>query len=223
MPRKLTDERDYPTAYRGQVIRLAEVTVQKIADLSWVTHYFATEETDWAGNHYLPGLVVDQAIQYYRSQQADAGSLKLQNVDGSLETLLASERWQGGRVRMLEYFTALPEGQTGCCELIRGLLGPREADENFASWSIIPGWDPQAIAAPARVFSRPCTWRFKSNQCGYSGGLTTCPHTYAACTTRGQTHRFNGFLQVNSTLEKVYPAPPPAPPRGTPGRCFRPW
>jgi hypothetical protein len=189
---------DYPTGYRGQVIRLAEITTDV------ATHYYAEEETDYAGNHYLPGLILPEAVHRYRSLQADSASIALANTS-ALEALLFGENWDGAAVRVLDYFTGLTEGRTDACELIRGLLNSREANEQLITWTIIPSWDPQAVEAPGRDFARICTERFKSDRCGYTGALSTCDKTWAACTTRARTHRFNAFLQVNSTLETVYP------------------
>ena len=203
MARKCVSGADYPTAYRGQVVRLAEITTDV------ATHYFAEEETDYAGNHYLPGLIVPEAIHRYRSLQADSASIALANTL-ALEALLFAEKWDGAAVRILDYFTALGEGLTDACELIRGLLNNREANQQLISWTIIPAWDAQQIQAPARDFSRTCSWRFNypagtDLRCGYPGsGYTSCDKTFAACTARGQTHRFNGFLQVNATLETLY-------------------
>jgi hypothetical protein len=204
MPRKLVSGADYPTNYRGQVIRLAQVTAQVISTGLPVTHYFAAEETDYAAHHYLPWLVVDEAIQRYRSLQADSAVLKLQNIDGQLEVLLALERWEGALVRILDYFTGLGEGVTDAVELIRGLLNERQADERATTWDIVPLWDATAIAVPPRKFSRTCTLRYKSEQCGSSSGEPTCDKTRTACLVRGATGRFNGFLQINATLEEVY-------------------
>jgi hypothetical protein len=204
MPRKCVSGADYPTAYRGQVIRLAEITTDVAA------HYYAEEETDYAGNHYLPGLIVPEPIHHYRSLQADSASMALASTP-ALEVLLFAEKWDGAAVRILDYFTAVPEGRTEACELIRGLLNDRQANERMVLWTIIPASDLQNLEAPNRNFSRTCTWRFKSEPCGYAGGLSTCAKTWAECTTRGRTHRFNGFLQVNATLEKIYEHEPPEP------------
>jgi len=205
---------DYPTNYRGEKIRLAQITTIRLSDGQPVYHYFAAKETDYAGEHYLPWLVMDQAVHLYRSLQVDAGAIKLQNTDGQLQAMIVAERWEGAAVRTLDYFTALGEGLTDAAEVIRGVLNNRQAGYTTMTWDIVPSWDPGTIEAPPRNYSRACTWRFKSNQCGYVGPETTCAKTYAACTAHGQAHRFNGFLQVNATLEKVYTPPPaPTPPR----------
>jgi hypothetical protein len=215
MPRKCVSGADYPVNYRGEKIRLAQITTIRLSDGQPVNHYFAAKETDYAGEHYLPWLVMDQAIHLYRSLQVDAGAIKLQNTDGQLEAMITAERWEGAAVRILDYFTGLGEGLTDAVELIRGVLSNRQADYTTMAWDIVPSWDPGTLEGPPRNYSRTCTWRFKSNQCGYTtGGETTCDKTLATCTLRGRAHRFNGFLQVNATLEKVYtPRPAPTSPR----------
>jgi hypothetical protein len=199
---------DYPINYRGQVIRLAEITTTRIADGVKVTHYFATEETDYAGQHYVPWLVMDEAIHRYRSLQVDDTSIKLVNVDAAMEALLWAERWEGAETRLLDYFTNLGEGLTDACELLRGVLTERQANEREITWRVIPSWDPSSIQAPPRSFTRPCSWKFKSASCGYVSAETTCDKTLATCTLRGQQHRFNGFLQANAYLSHTYPAGP---------------
>jgi hypothetical protein len=222
MPRKCVSGAEYPTNYRGEKIRLAQITTIRLSDGQPIYRYFATKETDYAGEHYLPWLVMDQPIHLYRSLQVDAGAIKLQNTDGQLEAMIVVERWEGAAVRILDYFTGLGEGLTDAVELIRGVLSNRQAGYTMMAWDIVPDWDPGTLEGPPRNYSRTCTWRFKSNQCGYVGAETTCAKTYAACTAHAQTHRFNGFLQVNATLEKVYTPPPaPAPPRRT-GNPFNP-
>jgi phage-related protein len=197
--RTLVSGNPYPVSYRGQVVRLAQI----ITDIQ--THYFGSEETDYDGHHYRPWLIMEEPIHRYRSLQVDSGSLKLQNVTGELETLLAAENWEGAKVRILDYFTALPGGVTDCCELLRGVLTEMNADQHEASWQIVPEWDPGTIEGPPRSFGRNCSWRYKSPECGSTSSETTCDKTWAACAVRVATPRFNGFLQISTSLEQLYP------------------
>ena len=204
--RKLVSGAAYPTNYRGQVIRLAQITTQVIADSSSVTRYFAAEETDWQNNHYRPWLKIDEAIHRYRSLQVDRCTIKLVNSP-ELEVMLVEERWEGAAVRVLDFFTNIDgEGNVDACELVRGVLGERSADEAWISWPVLPDWDAQSIEAPARNYGVDCSWRFKANECGYPGtDYMTCAKTFADCTLRAQTHRFNGFVQITRALKKIYP------------------
>jgi len=210
MPRKCVSGADYPVNYRGEKIRLAQITTIRLSDGQPIYRYFANKETDYAGEHYLPWLVMDQAIHLYRSLQVDAGAIKLQNTDGQLEAMIVAERWEGAAVRVLDYFTGLGEGLTDAAELIRGVLSNRQAGYTTMAWDIVPDWDPGTLEGPPRNYSRTCTWRFKSNQCGYTTGEeTTCDKTLATCTLRGRAHRFNGFLQVSLDLQRLYPSTMP--------------
>lgn len=197
MPRTCLSGAAWPLAYRGQVLRLAQI----YTDVA--THYFGEDETDYAGHHYLPGLIVNQPVHRYRSLQSDRGGIALANTL-ALEALLFAEKWDGALVIILECFTAL-EPAADACEIARGLLTNRQASDNLITWDMIPVWDPQQVSAPPRNFSRTCTWRFKSDPCGYTSTETDCDKTFARCTVLARTFRFNGFLQVNSTLESTYP------------------
>lgn len=196
--RKLLSGADWPTDYHGAIIHLVEIAT----DIQ--IHYWSTAAVASHGGHaYAAWFVFDEPIHRYRSLEADYGSVKLQNTDGQMEGFIFAEKFDGAAVRILRYFVDLNDAG----ELLRGLLTERQANEREISWRVIPTWDPNQIDGPPRNYARSCTWRFKSDQCGYTtGGLTTCDKDYASCTARGQTHRFNGFLQVSADLAAVYPA-----------------
>ena len=205
----------YPVAYRGEIVRLAQITTNV------QTHYFATSETDFDGQHYRDWLIIDEPIHYYRSFQADSAAIKLQNVDGQLEALLAAENFEGAAVILYDYFTGLGDGWTEAVELIRGLLSGRRSSSLTAAWDIVPTWDPASIEAPIRTVSHSCPWKYNSPECGHVGAPATCDKTYATCNvTMSNAHRFGGFLQITAALQQLYPpASPnqlPATPAGWP-------
>lgn len=190
----------YPVGYRGQVIRLAQITT----DVQ--THYFATEETDFDAHHYRPWLIIDEPIHYYRSFQANTAALKLQNVDGQLEDLLAAEKFSGAAVILYDYLTGLGAGWTEVIELIRGVLSERRGNPRTCGWQIVPKWDPGTVETPLRTISRDCPWKFKTNECGYAGAETTCDKTYDTCkNTMFNEHRFAGCIQITAALQQLYP------------------
>lgn len=162
----------HPVSYRGETIRAAEITAQQISDSAPITHYYAQRETDFQSNHYLPGLIVDEAIHYYRSGQVDRASLKLAMTSG-LEAALAAERWQGGLCRFLRIYTNIDGAAiVDALELCRGILGERSADRRTASWPLQPLYDARAIGAPGRDYGSECSWRFAYPQCGYALSVT---------------------------------------------------
>jgi phage-related protein len=48
----------------------------------------------------------------------------------------------------------------------------------------------------SRFLKGYCRWTFKSTECGYSGGLTTCDKTLTQCRLRSNSARFGGFPGV---------------------------
>jgi lambda family phage minor tail protein L len=51
---------------------------------------------------------------------------------------------------------------------------------------------------PHRFGAESCRWEFKSIECGYSGGETTCNRTFDDCEDRANTRRFGGFRGLSS-------------------------
>ena len=206
MPRKLTGGGDFPSGYRGRLVRLAEVTTDTGA------HYFATASHNWGGNVYKPWLVADEPIRRFRSLRVDAATLKLQNASKQMETLIFAEKFEGASVKVFDLLYDLATRDT--VELIRGVLTDRQMTEATVEWSIVPVWDATTLDAPRRVYSRTCTFRFKGAECGYdpgihAGSFTTCPKDFAACTARERTAKFPGFIHITNDLQRVFPPPPP--------------
>ena len=219
MARKLVSGAAFPRNYRGRTVRLAQITT------NGRTHYFSTEPVTYDGNTYQDWLVMDAPLRRFRSLRVDSASLKLQNADGQLEALVFAQEFEGAEVRVLELLDDLTPTKDAL-ELVRGVLADRAANQQFIEWSIVPAWDPVTVAAPGRVFSRTCTFRFKAPECGYRDGVSphdpatgqpylACPKDFAACQARGRRHRFPGFIHITRKLEQVYPSRPtvhPTPP-----------
>jgi len=196
-------------------VRLAQITT----DVQ--THYFATAETDFDAHHYRPWLIMDEPIHYYRSFQADSAAIKLQNVDGQLEALLAAEEFEGAAIILYDYFTGLGDGWTAVVELIRGRLSGKRADRKTGAWQIVPSWSPTNVKAPMRVIGHNCPFKYNANDCGHVGAPATCDKTHNTCNvTMANAHRFGGFIQITAALQQLYPPinipPPPGWPAGWP-------
>ncbi len=209
MPRQLVNGADFPSGYRGRLIRLAEVTT----DVG--THFFATERVSFVGNLYEPWLVSNEAILRRRSLQVDSAMLSLQNADRQMEALIFAEQFEGAKVKLLDLLYDLDPANA--MELVRGVLSDREMTEETVEWSIVPTWDATTVEAPRRVYSRTCTFRFKSPECGYVDGLdpdetpgvpfATCPKDFQACVDRGRKQNFPGFIHVTQALQQAFPPP----------------
>ena len=56
----------------------------------------------------------------------------------------------------------------------------RKSSENkiFVEFELSASWDVQGVMLPRRqVIQNTCTWKYKSSECSYTGGLTSCDKT----------------------------------------------
>jgi lambda family phage minor tail protein L len=73
------------------------------------------------------------------------------------------------------------------------------ANESDVSFTLRPKVNALSITLPARTYSRNyCQWKFKSDECGYSGSETTCNRTKQRCKALGNYSRFGGFPSIPS-------------------------
>jgi len=72
------------------------------------------------------------------------------------------------------------------------------ADQHTVSFTLTSKFDVLDIALPGRQYSRNyCGWKFKSTECGYSGGQTSCNKTKQRCKELVNYSRFGGFPSIN--------------------------
>lgn len=71
------------------------------------------------------------------------------------------------------------------------------ADQNNVEFTLTTKFDVLAVDLPARRYARNhCSWKFKSAQCGYTGGETTCNKTQQRCKELANYQRFGAFPSV---------------------------
>lgn len=49
-----------------------------------------------------------------------------------------------------------------------------------------------------RMFRNSCRFKFKSVQCGYTGGASSCDKTYATCVNLNNEYRYGGFPTIGN-------------------------
>lgn len=77
------------------------------------------------------------------------------------------------------------------------------ANEKAVEFTLLPKVDALGIVLPKRTYSRNyCQWRFKSDECGYSGEFTECNKTKQKCKELNNYVRFGGFPAIPS--KKLY-------------------
>lgn len=73
------------------------------------------------------------------------------------------------------------------------------ANQDKVTFELTSKFDVLDLELPARRYSRNyCAWKFKSTECGYSGGETECNKTLTRCRVLANQERFGGFPSVPS-------------------------
>lgn len=77
---------------------------------------------------------------------------------------------------------------------MRGVVISADVDEQYATFNC-GTYDLRNAIVPACTYSRErCRWIFKSDECGYAGGQTSCDKTISTCENTMSNHdRFGGF------------------------------
>ncbi len=75
----------------------------------------------------------------------------------------------------------------------RGRVLDVKGDDTYVTLAI-GNFNPDGAQIPGSRFSRTrCRWRFKSVECGYTAGLTTCDKSIQECEIRNNRERYGGF------------------------------
>ena len=171
--------------------------------------YFADMTLTFAGNAYLTRLTFEDSLTQHRSLQLDRATVVVENTELYFTELMKTVTLDGATAKLRRLYAEADEAVV----IFDGRVASCRIERRRAELALISGLDPTARRVPERVYSQHGTWKFKSTQCGYTGSeFTVCDKTFANCTARAQTHRFNGFIHLTHELtEQVPPVPPPDP------------
>ncbi len=171
--------------------------------------YFADMTMRFAGNDYLPRLTFEDSLTQHRSLQLDRAVVVVENASLYFTDLMKTVTLDGATAKLRRLYAEAGEAVA----IFDGRVASCRIERRHAELVLISGLDPTARRIPERVYSQQCTWKFKSPECGYTGTeFAVCNKTFADCTARAQTHRFNGFIHLTRELaEQIPPVPPPAP------------
>ncbi|MCK9555019.1 hypothetical protein M0R36_04280 [bacterium] len=72
-----------------------------------------------------------------------------------------------------------------------------QTNQQDAVFELTGKFDVLSLNLPGRVYSRNyCSWKFKSEECGYAGAETECNKTLQRCRGLSNTLRFGGFPSI---------------------------
>lgn len=160
---------------------------------------------------WLPYLLWDAAVRYTRGLEMDGGVVRLSNIDRTLAQNLRDTDFEGATAQLRKFFLEANEAVV----IFEGRIFQSEVTENAAEFRLGSEFDPTAMQFPKRDYAALCPWLFpgvdggfKGDECGYisppdPGPFTTCPKDFSACTARGRTHRFGGFVHITREVSEV--------------------
>ena len=190
-------------AYSGPMKWAVKITLRDSTVL-----LYAEDDLTFDGDTYIGLLRAVSGFQVRRSMTVGSGELSLSNVDLTIAKLTAAKAFDGATVLVRQLLLNI--GTT--VEVTQGVLTDEEEGEESVSFQVVDRFDPAAATVPARIYSNLCSHIYKDDECGSVSGLTTCSKTFAECTARAATERFNGFPTVNrkglkiiSTINRPYP------------------
>ena len=168
------------------------------------------ESYTFAGATWLPYLLWDSAVRYSRGLEVDGGVVRLSNIDLTLAQNLRDTDFKGAAAPLEKFFRDAEEAVT----ISEGRVLRAEVTEQAAEFRVGGDLDPTARQFPKRNYSALCPWRFKGPECGYQDGVDpndpgtgqpfeACPKDFSACTSRGRTHRFGGFVHVTREVTEA--------------------
>lgn len=142
----------------------------------------------WTANN----LVIEPPSSDNRGT-SKAFTIAIQNVDQTMVTYLEAGELRNQAASLYLVHADLLSAATNVVTW-RGVILEAEASYEYCSFSI-GSYDIRAGKVPASAYSATrCRWRFKSQECGYSGGQTSCDKRYTTCNaTMSNVARFGGF------------------------------
>ena len=156
-------------------------------------------EVVWAGNAYLRFPVEADGFDYSGNGQLPRPKMRVSNILGTITALLLSlpdglEAAKVTRIRTLARYidgANFPGGTNPYGTPDSSAEFPREVyyvdrkvaeTRDVVEFELASAFDLAGVRAPKRqCIANICQWVYKSTECSYTGGLTSCSKTLDAC------------------------------------------
>lgn len=132
--------------------------------------------------------------------EVNAIKVTISNVSRTIQAYLEHYDFRGKEVRIRLVFRdrlAYPDEHLDFTLFVDSYT----ANQDVAEFLLLPKMNVVGAMLPARVYSRNyCQWKFKSTECGYASGETSCNKTKQRCKELGNYQRFGGFPSIPSKV-----------------------
>ncbi len=208
-------------------MRSIAVALQPLIDLPFLQSYYTLqvafpngEVLRWAGSQiqipgeapYNAGVIRSSGLRQSLGAAVDVVSITLTNTDWSHSRRLiaSSEETLAPAIVGRLHRDYRNNGAWVWRSLLAGVVGAPTTNETEATYTVISDLAAAGLVGATRLVSLPCQWRFRGQECSYSGVEQVCDFTFdqpTGCAGRGVQHRFSGFIYDVSKLSLSIPAP----------------
>lgn len=158
------------------------------------TLYYADRAVAWGGHNYLPYVRSRSAIRRFLGGEFDRVTVELANVDTAISQLLAATEIEGRTLIIRRVDLTVADDSL---VLFHGRMErASRVTEDVAALTAVQLLGSIDHEAPSRKFVTFCPWKFKSDQCGYSGPESDCNKSWARCKQLANTNAYGGFRFV---------------------------
>ena len=128
--------------------------------------------------------------------QIDQVKVRLSNVSRLIQLYLEQFDFRGKKVTIrMVWFNQLSDPDAFMDDVF--YIDNYSADQNNVEFTLTGKFDVLGVDLPARRYSRNyCSWKFKSQECGYAGSETSCNKTKQRCKQLNNYQRFGAFPSV---------------------------
>lgn len=128
--------------------------------------------------------------------QIDQVKVRLANVSRLIQSYLEQYDFRGKKVTIrMVWANQLTDPDAYIDDIF--FIDSYVADQSSVEFTLTSKFDVLGVDLPSRRYTRNyCAWKFKSGECGYTGGESACNKTQQRCKELGNYARFGAFPSV---------------------------
>lgn len=162
--------------------------------------HLASYDTDvtFNGVLYAKFPITHEFVGENNQGQIDQVKVRLANVSRIIQAYLEQYDFRGKKVTIrMVWADQLMDPDAYMDDVF--FIDSYTADQQNVEFTLTGKFDVLALDLPARRYSRNyCAWKFKSVECGYTGGEGSCNKTQQRCKQLGNYKRYGAFPSVPS-------------------------
>jgi len=167
------------------------------SDTGWLYYTDWTEDITFDGQTYLAFPLRLNSISESGDSSINKVTVTVSNVNRRISAYLESYNGLVGRDVIIKMVWLDKLSDSNCYIEDKFTIDEVTVTEEVVNFVLAPKLDVFQIELPRRKYFRSyCMWRFKSDECGYSGNETECNKTFQRCKELGNEERFGGFPSI---------------------------